>query len=138
MSVLWKDCSRQFLRNKGSEPCDHVLGPKEVQHMYQDLAAIQNQWGFQEDKPDAKGDCKWVTACLCFVDTQMGRHSSQQGADQSWNTNLWLKPDVRGDYTPQYPDAADSEDEDIYADFVKQALKGKLLATTLMEKGSCS
>ena len=135
MSVLWKDCSRQFLRNKGSEPCDHVLGPSEVQHMYQDLAAIQNQWGFTEDKPDNKGECKWATACLCFVDPQMGRHSTQQGANQLWNTNLWLKPDVRGDYTPQFPETADPEDEAIYGEYVKKALKCKILSKELMEKG---
>ncbi len=101
MSIFRTDCVRQFLCNKGSERRDHVLGPSELHQMYEDFAAVQNQWAFTEDNANVKGECKWATACLCFVDPQMGRHSTRQGPDQKFNTNIWLEPVDRGDYTPQ-------------------------------------
>ena len=90
MSIFNTDCSRMFLRNKGERREDHVFGLSELHDMYEALAAVQNQWSITVDNANDKGENKWATVCLCFVDRQMGRHSTRQGPNQKFNTNIWL------------------------------------------------
>ena len=84
MSIFTADCSRQFLRNKGNERKDHVLGPSELHQMYEDFAAVQNQWAITEDNANGKAKIngrrhvyvlsirKWVVTLLDKVLTSFG------------------------------------------------------------------